>query len=137
LKGVYVLVIQLNEDAEIRVGALGKLHFGKGTYVYVGSAQNNLEKRIARHFRREKHMFWHIDFLLQSPSSRVVEVFWKAAGKTEECEIAKKIGAEGEAVVGFGCSDCGCRSHLFRVEAYDFLHEFMEVFGMPTSSASS
>jgi Uri superfamily endonuclease len=137
LKGVYVLVIQLIEDAEFRVAALGKLRFGKGTYVYVGSAQNNLEKRIARHFRSEKRMFWHIDYLLQSPASRIVKVFWKAAGKTEECEIAKKIGTKGEAVTGFGCSDCCCKSHLFCVEAYGFLREFMEEFRALTLLASS
>jgi Uri superfamily endonuclease len=137
LKGVYVLVIQLSGDAEIRVGALGKMPFAKGTYVHIGSAQNNLEKRVARHFRRKKRVFWHIDYLLQNPCAKVVKVFWKAAGKTEECEIAKKIGAEGEPVVGFGCSDCRCKSHLFRVEAYGFLREFMEEFRVPALLASS
>jgi Uri superfamily endonuclease len=134
LKGIYTLVIQLSEDAQIRVGALGKLHFSKGTYVYVGSAQSNLEKRVARHLRREKRVFWHIDYLLQSPCARVLKVFWKAAGKAEECEIVKRLNREGEAVAGFGCSDCHCKSHLFRVEAYGFLREFMEETAISASS---
>ncbi|TRO42827.1 GIY-YIG nuclease family protein [Candidatus Bathyarchaeota archaeon] len=125
LKGVYVLVIQLSKNAEIRVGALGKLPLNKGTHLYVGSAQNGLEKRVERHFIREKRRFWHIDYLLENPATRIVTVFYKKAPKTSECVIAEAIGKRGEAVAGFGCSDCRCRSHLFRIDDYAFLRGFM------------
>ena len=69
-------------DAEVRVGALGTLHFARGLYAYVGSAQNGLEKRIERHFRKEKLRFWHVDYLLANPASRIVAVFFKEAPKT-------------------------------------------------------
>ena len=40
-----------------------------------------------------------------------------------ECEIAKKVAERGESVPRFGCSDCGCTSHLYRVEEFGFLKE--------------
>ena len=52
LKGVYVLIIQLNGDTALSVGALGTLAFKKGLYAYVGSAQTNMEQRIRRHLRK-------------------------------------------------------------------------------------
>ena len=125
VKGVYVLVISVDEDIEVDVGALGSISFEKGLYAYVGSAQNGLEKRVERHLGRAKRKFWHIDYLFDHDAVRVVKVFYKEAGKAEECRIAGKLGEMGVAVKNFGCSDCGCVSHLFRVEDYGFLRDFM------------
>jgi Uri superfamily endonuclease len=128
-------------DAEVRVGALGTLPLAKGMYAYVGSAQNDLEKRIERHSRKEKQRFWHVDYLLENPASRIVKVFFKEAPKTSECAIAEAIGQRGEAVAGFGCSDCHCQSHLYNINSYDFLCTFMHKFNpnatTPKSSAAS
>ena len=107
------------------MGALGKLTFKKGLYAYVGSAQNNLEKRVRRHLRKEKRKFWHVDYLLDNDAAEVVAVFHKQADKTGECAVARAIGERGEAVVGFGASDCSCKSHLYRIEDYGFLQDFM------------
>ena len=137
MKGVYVLIIELSQGAEVQVGALGNLHFVKGLYAYVGSAQNGLEKRIERHIRREKQVFWHIDYLLANPDTRIMTVFVKEAPKTTECTIAEAIGQHGETVVGFGCSDSGCVSHLHRIEGYDFLFGFMCEFEVPKPSTVS
>lgn len=115
MKGVYILVISVNRDIRINVGALGKVFFGKGVYAYVGSAQNNLEKRIERHFRKTKRKFWHVDYLLGNRFVKLVKVFYKKAGKSEECRIARKLGETGVPIASFGCSDCGCVSHLFRM----------------------
>jgi Uri superfamily endonuclease len=136
VRGVYVLIIELSKKTDVPVGKLGKLHLRKGLYVYVGSAQNTLEKRIERHRRREKRVFWHIDYLLQNPNAKIVKVFYQTAAKPEECNIAERIAAQGEPVVGFGCSDCRCKSHLFRVEAYGFLRGFMQEYTLPNLSAS-
>ena len=129
--------MRLSESAKISVGALGKLQLAKGTYIYVGSAQNGLEKRVERHFRREKRKFWHIDYLLENPTSKIVTLFYKEAPKTLECVIAEAISRRGEAVTGFGCSDCHCRSHLFRIEKFDFLAQFMQKYQRTTLSSSS
>jgi Uri superfamily endonuclease len=132
LKGVYVLIIQVDEDTDVNVGAIGRLTFKKGLYAYVGSAQNNLEQRVKRHIRKGKRRFWHIDYFLDNDVTKVIEVFHKQADKTEECAIAGVIGERGEPIEGFGSSDCSCKSHLFRIGDFGFLQEFMQVLGVKT-----
>jgi Uri superfamily endonuclease len=117
LKGVYVLTISVNKDAVIKVGSLGKIVFQKGLYVYVGSAQSNLEERIKRHLRKTKKRFWHIDYLLCKRFVKVETVLYKAVGKSEECEIARSLSRDGGIPIkNFGCSDCDCVSHLFMLK---------------------
>ena len=137
MKGIYVLVVELSKDVSISVGKLGTFHFDKGLYAYVGSAQVALEKRIERHQRKTKALFWHIDYLLQDPFSRILIVFTRCGPKSDECRVAVKIAEHGEAVKGFGCSDCGCSSHLYHLNDYDFLFKFMNCFALPNPSGSS
>lgn len=125
MKGIYVLVISVEEDIRINVGALGNTFFEKGLYAYVGSAQGGLEKRIGRHLLRTKGKFWHVDYLLDNDAVEVREILYKEADKSNECRTAAKLGERGAAVKNFGCSDCSCFSHLFRVEDYGFLRDFM------------
>lgn len=125
MKGVYVLIISVGKDIGVNVGALGSVFFEKGLYAYVGSAQNGLEKRVERHLRKAKKRFWHIDYLLDNDAARIVKVFYKEVERSEECRIAGKLSEKGVAVVNFGCSDCDCVSHLFRVNDYGFLRDFM------------
>ena len=132
LKGIYVLIIQVGEDIDVDVGALGKIAFIKGLYAYVGSAQTNLKQRIKRHFRSAKQKFWHVDYLLDNDAAKIVKVLFKKANKAEECKIAKVIGEKSKPIGGFGCSDCNCKSHFFQIEDYKFLQETMQVFPAET-----
>ena len=125
MKGVYVLIISVGKDIRVNIGALGSIFFERGLYAYVGSAQNGLERRVQRHRRKAKKKFWHIDYLLDNDAVRVVKVFYKEADKPEECRIAGKLSEKGVAVMNFGCSDCGCVSHLFRIDDRGFLKNFM------------
>jgi Uri superfamily endonuclease len=125
-KGIYVLAIRISEDIVMGVGALGETRFQVGTYVYVGSAQANLEQRVRRHLGTEKRLFWHIDYLLNSPSAKIEKAFWMQGEKAAECVVAQELGGRGEPVAGFGCSDCRCPSHLFRVAGAAFLEEKMK-----------
>jgi len=127
-----VLIIQVDEDTDVNVGALGKLAFEKGLYAYVGSAQTNLGQRVKRHFRKEKRKFWHVDYLLVNGTAKIVTVFFKPANKTGECRIAKVIGERGEPISGFGCSDCSCKSHLFHIRGYGFLQKLMQELNLIT-----
>lgn len=116
MKGVYVLILRLKESKDIRVGKLGRLHFRRGYYSYVGSAQGSGgEKRIKRHFNvaRGKNTTrkWHIDFLL--PHSEVICAVFSPTVDDLECVVAKLLGKYSEALPAFGCSDCTCESHLF------------------------
>lgn len=134
MKGIYVLIIRLNKDAAVNIGALGKITFKKGLYAYVGSAQKNLEQRVQRHLGKEKKKFWHIDYLLDSDAARIVKVLHRQASKAEECRLANDLSQTSEPVIGFGCSNCHCKSHLFRVVDTNFLQESMQVLN--TESAN-
>ena len=118
-RGVYVLILEVFRETEIEVGrAKRSIFFKRGFYAYVGSALSGLEHRIQRHLRssqgetKKKH--WHIDFLLASPAVRIVAIILAQTEERKECEIASHLLRNGlEFVRGFGCSDCGCESHLF------------------------
>jgi len=126
MKGAYILLARVEKDSRIKAGALGKTEFPKGKYVYIGSAMNSLEKRIGRHFSRKKKKHWHIDYFLANKNAKIKKTFYRESGKKEECRIAQKIAGYGNAVKGFGCSDCNCKSHLFRVEKFFPPNGFME-----------
>jgi len=111
MKGSYVLLIELENDREIRIGKLGNLFFKRGYYAYVGSALNGLEQRVNRHLRREKKLHWHIDYLLQY--GNIIDIFYNENVVKEECNFAKKFEKKLPPVLNFGCSDCSCKSHLF------------------------
>jgi Uri superfamily endonuclease len=116
MKGVYVLILRLEESRDIRIGKLGRFHFRRGDYAYVGSAQGSGgEKRVIRHFNvvRGKNTTrkWHIDYLL--PHSEVICAVFSPTDEDLECTVAKIIGEFSEGLKGFGCTDCSCESHLF------------------------
>jgi len=116
MKGIYLLVIKVNKDLKLKVGSLGKIDFKKGIYIYVGSAQNSLKKRIKRHKLKKKKIFWHIDYLLDNKFSKIIKIFYKKADKSQECEVAKKLIKYGIPIDHFGSSDCKCKSHLIKIK---------------------
>ena len=129
MKGIYVLIIDLNHDISCCIGALGELEFQRGLYAYVGSAQNNLELRVKRHQRKKKRLFWHIDYLLNSEAAKVTSVYHVPRRKAEECIVASMIQDSGALPVrGFGCSDCQCKSHLFYAKSFEFINDWMQPF---------
>jgi Uri superfamily endonuclease len=130
MKGIYILLISIAGGISVSVGALGDKSFQKGLYVYAGSAQNNLEKRVKRHLRKVKRKFWHIDYLLCNRHAKVVKVLYKEAGRLEECRVAERLYETATPIRGFGSSGCRCKGHLFMIEARDYLSEFMREIGM-------
>lgn len=111
LTGGYVLIITLDSDRTIDVGALGRLDFPAGTYAYVGSAMSGLDARIARHLRDDKRLHWHVDYLLQH--AHVADVVRVESELRIECVIAAGLAERLPALSGFGSSDCACKGHLF------------------------
>jgi Uri superfamily endonuclease len=111
MKGSYLLLIKLNKDFLISIGKLGKKRFSQGYYLYVGSALNNIEKRINRHLKKDKKIHWHIDYFLKY--GKIIRAFYKENDISEECIIAKNLKKSLYPIVDFGCSDCNCKSHLF------------------------
>ncbi len=115
MRGVYLLFLRVVKDFDVRVGGLGSINFERGLYVYVGSAQNNLEKRVLRHRTREKKLRWHIDYLTASENVKVIAAYAYPLPKKYECIIARKLSEIClRSIKGFGTSDCRCVSHLFR-----------------------
>ena len=119
--GIYTLLLFVSEEVSLTVGKLGKQNFPRGYYSYTGSAlgkgATSLKHRIARHLRKEKPRFWHIDYLLADEDVSVEAVIAAETNKKMECNINQHIkgmkGAE-VPVKGFGASDCrkNCGSHL-------------------------
>lgn len=113
MKGTYILILECKKDCEIVVGSLGKINFKKGYYFYVGSAMNNIEKRISRHLRTNKKVKWHIDYITSSPNFEIIKTYIKNSDIKEECEIASIFENIFEYIKNFGSSDCRNKSHLF------------------------
>jgi len=126
VKGVYYLESSLAADTVIKTGALGRINFTKGKYIYVGSAMNSLENRINRHAQRKKKKPWHIDYFLANKNARLEKAYYRKTKRKIECDIAKKISKNGKAVKGFGSSDCRCESHFFMVKKTPILKGFKE-----------
>jgi len=112
VKGIYTLAVEVEDEFE--VGALG-LHEFDGRYVYVGSALGpGGLKRVARHLgvKEGEVRRWHVDYLLAR--GEVVSVDATTTSRYLECRLAAILSEElPVAVEGFGCSDCGCDTHLF------------------------
>lgn len=117
MKGIYCLLIDINKNSELKIGALGNTLFKKGKYVYVGSAQNSVEKRVSRHLSKNKKIRWHIDYLLSNSNVKIERALWKKAGKDEECKTASLLNKTEKPIRSFGCSDCRCYSHLFNLKS--------------------
>jgi Uri superfamily endonuclease len=122
LRGAYVLVIKIEVPTEVNIKSLGRFTFQPGRWIYVGSAMGNgstsLENRIRRHFRREKTMYWHIDYLL-SANVKLLYAIWAESPKHIECDLAQRISSSEVFDPGprrFGSSDCrmGCLAHIFK-----------------------
>lgn len=123
MRGTYVLFLESAKDMDIDVGGLGKFHFSKGVYAYVGSALGravNLENRIKRHRKLAKskkgNRKWHIDYFTTAPGVELAGII-KIMGKGIECGVADLMRKSGGKLVaqGFGSSDCKCKTHFFRV----------------------
>ncbi|MDP6139502.1 MAG: GIY-YIG nuclease family protein, partial [Candidatus Woesearchaeota archaeon] len=106
-KGIYILIIYLNKPKKIKIGTLGNIFFKKGYYCYIGSALNNLEKRVQRHLSSKKKIRWHIDYLLKH--AKIINVKVKITNRKLECSVNKKVEKNSKEVIkSFGSSDCNC-----------------------------
>jgi Uri superfamily endonuclease len=103
--------MKLSKHETIVIGKLGQIIFSPGWYAYVGSAMNNIEKRVKRHLSDKKRYHWHIDYFLEH--AQIKKVFYKNNNIPEECDIANMFFENIQSIPGFGSSDCRCVSHLF------------------------
>lgn len=137
-KGIYCLVLKSTSCA-LNVGSLGIISFRQGFHVYVGSALGSGGlARVVRHIRCARngceHPHWHIDYLLTSEHFTLTRVHCFPTGERMECRLASIL--PGDAVRGFGCSDCTCTSHLFsfRRDPRDLLPDTAAMLGLSAYS---
>ncbi len=137
-KGVYVLLIEVASRVLLEIKSLGYVKLPQGRYVYVGSAKGpgGLRGRMARHFKKRKKLWWHIDYLLSEPSSKLVLAVYAETMNLSECDIVRTLLGRGAyaPIMGFGSSDCraGCPAHLLAgVWLNDVLEAFRELGLVP------
>jgi sugar fermentation stimulation protein A len=81
--------LNLQRDQKIYVGKLGRVHFRRGFYIYVGSAMANLTERMERHRRLRKKHHWHIDELRSAAEFHSVLAI--RSSDRLKCEIANAL----------------------------------------------
>lgn len=121
MQGSYALILKCSSNVCLPIGSLGKRCFSKGIYVYVGSAfgQNqSIESRVSRHtelsFSGKGSIHWHIDYLLSSNEFELIGYNEFPSDSRNECDVADELMKKSDSFLSeFGCSDCGCKSHLF------------------------
>ena len=92
--GVYTLILFVTKEIEVTVGPLGKHKLPKGHYSYTGSALGkgvSLKHRIARHLKKEKRGFWHIDYLLADQNVSVETIVAAETNEKIECTLNRYL----------------------------------------------
>jgi endonuclease-3 len=124
MRGAYLLILEIKQAASIQIKSLGSVSFAPGEWVYVGSAMGNgstsLENRLLRHFRQEKKIYWHIDYLL-SAGAMITKALGIESKKHIECLLAQTLSDHDNFLPGpkgFGSSDCrrGCSTHIYHYQ---------------------
>ncbi|HDZ35961.1 MAG TPA: DUF123 domain-containing protein [Thermococcus sp.] len=113
MRGSYLLVVLLKEDKTIRTKGR-EFRLRRGHYVYVGSAMNSLEKRVARHFSENKRLHWHIDFLLRD--AELLRAYLIPSEERLEEKLSLEVAKYGEPVEGFGAGDVRVSTNLYRFD---------------------
>ena len=121
MKGIYILILRLDQESHIQIGKFGNFQFRKGFYAYIGSALGTGGfKRVDRHFNvaagKNPTRKWHIDYL--SSKSKIVCAILLPTEDAIECKLARRlIKISGISIIsGFGCTDCMCETHLIYSE---------------------
>ena len=115
IRGAYALIVKLEHKLLLDRPRNAHSILPPGWYVYAGSARGpgGIRARLARHFRKEKRIHWHIDQLTTAAGARI----WASpVPEGHECDLVSKLHRSGRfhtACAGFGSSDCSrCEAHL-------------------------
>jgi len=131
------LVIKIFEDLKIRVGRLGEVSFKEGDYIYIGSAKGCLEARLRRHLRKDKKIYWHIDYLIKSKKTKILQIW--IIDKKMECQTAEVFCQDPTTEIikkGFGSSDCKCLSHFFYIKNKERTEKILKEIGFSRRTES-
>ncbi|RKY01180.1 MAG: hypothetical protein DRP54_04135 [Spirochaetes bacterium] len=110
--GTYIISMKNERTKILEIGSLGKIKFERGHYVYVGSALNNLERRVNRHIRKSKSKRWHIDYLVPE-QLKIIKIYKIRRKDRLEEKIVDELKTISDGLVkGFGAGDSRQSSHL-------------------------
>lgn len=134
MKGSYIIIIFLQKNIGIIIGALGNVEFKNGFYVYIGSAMGNsgsttLINRVRRHVSpsESKKIHWHIDYLLDNKYTSIFCIYLIPSLQNLECLIANELLNIADSHISkFGSSDCHCESHLLYFEDFKQLKQLFQ-----------
>lgn len=111
--GIYFLVAKLKSKQRISAGKLPACVFKPGIYLYSGRAKRNLRGRLQRHLKKEKKLFWHIDYFLKKAEIKEIWVKYDFFDECQAVSQVKKLIKDADfPQMKFGSSDCLCHSHL-------------------------
>ncbi len=116
--GIYILELYSPFSFNLSIKKFKEYELPPGYYYYIGSAQKNLFQRLSRHFRRDKKVHWHIDYLTTNKKIILEEAYIiYNASKNEEEFLASKFPTFFNTEIllkGFGNSDTKRTiTHLF------------------------
>ncbi|MGQ9856351.1 MAG: GIY-YIG nuclease family protein [Fervidobacterium sp.] len=115
------MLVKINTRTELKVSK-NSWNLMPGLYAYIGSAMNNIEKRILRHLRKNKRKHWHIDYLTEV-GEVICAVMFPSENRIEET-ISKMFSKRFELIPGFGATDLDVDTNLFFVNK---IEEFFEL----------
>jgi Uri superfamily endonuclease len=109
----YVLVIEKARSSRISIRKRN-IFMEKGLYLYVGSAKKGLQQRLARHAKKQKIRFWHIDYITTRRDTAVRAIYLSPNGECETLSAVSRLGSLfGDKL---GSSDCTCPSHFVKLD---------------------
>jgi len=114
--GTYALILSCTSNARIQIGRLGTMKLQRGYYVYLGSAlgSGGLRARIAHHQKLSPRPHWHIDYLRAHTCFHGVWFTYDAKRREHQwVRVVQVMSGAKIPLLGFGASDCDCRSHLY------------------------
>ncbi len=118
IAGAYCLILHLPVPVAVALPRRPAEMIKPGWYLYFGSAYGpgGLRARVARHFRSDKRLRWHIDDLTMAADHLTA----LAVPGARECALRAEFAGHLSTTAphpGFGSSDCRiCPSHLLKWE---------------------
>ena len=94
-----------------------------------------MESRLKRHLRKDKKLFWHIDYLLERKKVKISQIW--VIPKSIECKTANVFNKELTYEIvkkGFGSSDCKCITHLFYTKSKEQVENILKKIGFSRRS---
>lgn len=113
------------------------MFFKKGDYIYIGSAKGCLEARLRRHLKKDKKIYWHIDYLLENKKVRILQIW--TIDKKMECQTSEVFYQDPTTEIikkGFGSSDCKCLTHLLFVKNKKRIESILKEIGFSRRTES-